>query len=151
MIYDDSRKETFVKCLKSPISETAGRRALKTKFSPPPCPPHGRLKKKIGPSKMRTGPCRWRTGPCRWRTGPCRWRTESNFTTISIVQDRADGERDRADCERDRADGERDRADCERDRADCERDRAECERKATSFTIFRGVGGQIDFSPITRY
>ena len=41
-----------------------------------------------------------------------------NFTTISIVQDRADGERDRADCER---------------------DRAECERKATSFTIFRGV------------
>ena len=27
MIYDDSRKETFGKCLKSPISETAGRRA----------------------------------------------------------------------------------------------------------------------------
>ena len=71
-------------------------------------------------------------------------RTERNFTTISIVQDRTE-------CERDRADGERDRADGERDRADCERDRAECERKATSFTIFRGVGGQIEFSPITRY
>ena len=39
MIYDDSRKETFVKCLKSPISETACRRALKTKFSPPPLAP----------------------------------------------------------------------------------------------------------------
>ena len=39
MIYDDSRKETFVKCLKSPISETAGRRAFKAKFSPPSWPP----------------------------------------------------------------------------------------------------------------
>ena len=43
MIYDDSRKETFVKCLKSPISETAGRRALKTKFSPPPGPPRAHV------------------------------------------------------------------------------------------------------------
>ena len=80
------------------------RRALKKKFSPPPWPPHGRLKKKIGPFKMRTGPYK---------------------------------------CERDRSKGER-------DRTDCERDRTECERKATSFTTFRG-GGQIDFSPITRY
>ena len=46
MIYDDSRKETFVKCLKSPISETAGRRALKTKFSPPPGPPRACVEKK---------------------------------------------------------------------------------------------------------
>ena len=29
----------------SPISETAGRRALKTKFSPPPGPPRTRVEK----------------------------------------------------------------------------------------------------------
>ena len=51
---------------------------------------------------------------------------------------------DHTDCERDRADGER-------EHADCERDRAECERKETSYTISRGVVGQIEFSPITRF
>ena len=118
-------------------------------------PPPWKSWKKLLSVRILYGPVRILCGPVRLLN---RMRTERNFTTISIVQDRTECERDRSKGERDRTDGERDRADCERDRADCERDRADgerdradCERKATSFTIFRGVGGQIEFSPLTRY
>ena len=75
MIYDDSRKETFLKCLKSPISETAGRRALKTKFSPPPAP------------RM-----------CVWRKKSDRSKCERDRTEGE--RDRTECERDRTECER---------------------------------------------------
>ena len=52
---------------------------------------------------------------------------------------------------RDLPNGERDLPNGERDLPKSERDLPKSERKAISFTIFRGVGGQIEFSPSTRY
>ena len=122
-----------------------------------------------------TGPCRWRTGPCRWQTESnfvtIYIKKDVAGEKILISKKRLLGElwkkkfspppgphmgvwikkSDRSKCERDRTNCERDRSKGARDRTDCERDRTECERKATSFTIFRGARGQIEFSPITRY
>merc|ERR1711914_10529 len=59
--------------------------------------------------------------------------------------------RDLPKSERDLPNGERDLPNGERDLPKSERDLPKSERKPISFTIFRGVGGQIEFSPSTRY
>ena len=69
MIYDDSRKETFVKCLKSPISETAGRRALKTKFSPPPLPPAWAFEEKNRTVQIANGTVQMANGTVQMANG----------------------------------------------------------------------------------